>query len=196
MPVVECDPDEARQRLAAVGITIEPGNTSHEQWRATHGDATAVAYIDKIVVQGRSPYDLLAHLEEGPRRAYLYFDGASRGNPGPAAIGWVIVADGGIVAENGQQIGNATNNQAEYEALLAGLEAAVGMGIEELIVQGDSELIIKQVRGEYETRNPELRERRIRVNELLDELEAWELNHVPRGVNDRADKLANEALDG
>ena len=196
MPVIECDPDAARDRLHEAGISTEPGNTDHEQWRVTHGDATAVAYENKVVVQGRSPTDIMAHLTDGPRRAYLYFDGASRGNPGPSGIGWVIVANGGIVAENGKTIGEATNNQAEYEALIAGLEAALAAGIDELVIQGDSELIIKQVTGEYETRNPELRERRVTVHELLHQFDDWELRHVPRSVNDRADDLANEALDG
>lgn len=196
MPVLECDPDAARDRLHAAGISTEPGNTDHEQWRVTHGEATAVAYEDKVVVQGRSPSDILLHLTDTPQRAYLYFDGASRGNPGPSSIGWVIVADGGIIAEDGQTIGKATNNQAEYEALIAGLEAALAAGIDELVIQGDSELIIKQVSGEYETRNPELRERRVTVHELLTQFDDWDLRHVPRSVNERADELANEALDG
>lgn len=196
MPVLECDPEAARDRLHEAGIRTESGNTDHELWRASHGDATAVAYEDKVVVQGRSPHDILTHLSDGPRRAYVYFDGASRGNPGPAAIGWVIVADGGIVAEDGRTIGRATNNQAEYAALIAALEAAAAAGVDDVTVQGDSELIVKQVRGEYEARNPELRERRVTVRELLEQFENWELRHVPRAVNDRADALANEALDG
>lgn len=196
MPVVECDPDDARQRLVDAGVVIDPGNTEHERWRATHGDATAVAYEDKVVVQGKRPHDVVALLSDGPQRAYLYFDGASRGNPGPAAIGWVIVADGGIIAENGETIGQATNNQAEYEALIAALEAARAYGIDDIVVHGDSELVVKQVRGEYDTKNLELKERRVRVREILRGFEDWEITHVPREVNDRADELANEALDG
>ncbi len=196
MPVIECDPADARRRLATAGIETEPGNTEHERWRATTGDATAVAYDEKVVVQGRAPHEILVHLTDTPTRAHVYFDGASRGNPGASAIGWVIVANGGIVAENGRTIGSATNNQAEYEALIAGLTAALEAGIEEIVVQGDSELVVKQVRGEYETRNPELRERRVTVHELLDQFDSWDLRHVPRSVNDRADRLANEALDG
>lgn len=196
MPVIECDPDDARRRLADAGVEIEPGNTEHERWRATRGEATAVAYANKVVVQGRSPHELATLLSDGPRRAHVYFDGASRGNPGPAAIGWVIVANGGIVAEEGKTIGRATNNQAEYEALIAALEAAVAYGIVDVVVQGDSELVVKQVRGEYDTKNPALRERRVTVRELLERFDDWEISHVPRGVNDRADELANEALDG
>lgn len=196
MPVVKCDPTEARKRLEEAGVKIQDGNTEHELWRARHRNATAVAYDGKIVIQGKSPVDIQSHLEAGPEQAYLYFDGASRGNPGEAAVGWVLVGDGGIIAEDGQTIGKATNNQAEYDALLAGLEAAAAFGVETLTVHGDSELIIKQLTGEYQTRNPELKKRRVEVHELLQQFASWELSHVPREINDRADRLANEALDG
>lgn len=196
MPVIECDPTDARKRLEQAGIRIQDGNTDHERWRAEHGDATAVAYDEKIVIQGKSPIDIQSYLEDGPAHAYLYFDGASRGNPGESAIGWVLVGDGGILAEDGQKIGRATNNQAEYEALIAGLEAARKFGVQSLTIHGDSELIIKQLSGEYQTRNPALKERRVKARELLTEFDRWELSHVPREVNDRADGLANEALDG
>ncbi|AEH35426.1 ribonuclease HI [Halopiger xanaduensis] len=195
MPVIECDVDAARDRLEAAGVTVEPGNTDHERWRASRGSATAVAYDDKVVVQGGNPQDIEAILREEGGRAHVYFDGGSRGNPGPAGIGWVIVTGDGIVAEAGERIGRATNNQAEYEALIAALEAARDYGFDEVHVRGDSELIVKQVRGEYDTNNPELRERRVTVHELLGSFDEWTLEHVPREVNDRADGLANEALD-
>ncbi|WP_265111950.1 ribonuclease HI [Halosolutus halophilus] len=195
MPVIECDVDAARDRLEEAGVTVEPGNTDHERWRASRGDATAVAYDDKVVIQGGTPRDLEALLREGGGRAHVYFDGAARGNPGPAAIGWVIVTGDGIVAEGSERIGRATNNQAEYEALVAALEAARDYGYDEVHLRGDSELIVKQVRGEYDTNNPELREKRVTVRELLAAFDEWTLEHVPREVNDRADKLANEALD-
>ncbi len=195
MPVIECDVETARERLEAANVAVESGNTDHERWRASRGDATAVAYDDKVVIQGADPRDLEALLREGGGRAHVYFDGGSRGNPGPAAIGWVIVTGDGIVAEDGEPIGTATNNQAEYEALIAGLEAASDYGYDEVHVRGDSELIVKQVRGEYDTNNPELREKRVTVHELLREFDEWTLEYVPREVNDRADGLVNEALD-
>ncbi|GAB3674312.1 ribonuclease HI [Halopiger thermotolerans] len=195
MPVIECDVDAARDRLEAAGVTVEPGNTEHERWRASRGSATAVAYDDKVVVQGGNPREIEAILREGGGRAHVYFDGASRGNPGPAAIGWVIVSGDGIVGENGERIGTTTNNRAEYEALIAALEAARDYGFDEVHVRGDSELIVKQVRGEYDTNNPELREKRVTVHELLSNFDEWTLEYVPREVNDRADGLANEALD-
>jgi len=195
VPVLNCDPDEARERLAAAGVAVTAGNTDHERWRAERGDAVAVAYDDSVVVQGGRPADLTALLADGGGRAHCYFDGAARGNPGPAAVGWVVVTDGGIVAEGGETVGRATNNQAEYAALERVLEVAADHGFDAVHVRGDSELVVEQVRGAYDTNDPELRERRVRVRELLDRFDDWTLDHVPREVNDRADELANEALD-
>ena len=195
MPVIECDVDAARERLEDAGVAVEAGNTDHERWRASRGDATAVAYDDKVVIQGGTPRELEAVLREEGGRAHVHFDGAARGNPGPAAIGWVIVTGDGIVAEGSERIGRATNNQAEYEALIAALEAARDYGYDEVHLRGDSELVVKQVRGEYNTNNPELREKRVTVHELLSQFDEWTLEHVPRAVNEHADELANEALD-
>src|SRR6056297_3361487 len=149
MPSVACDPEKARRRLEAAGVDVEPGNTEYERWRASHGGAVAVAYDDKVVVQGAIPVDLLAHLRGGGGRAHVYFDGACRGNPGPASVGYVVVSGDGIVAEGGHRIGRTTNNQAEYAALVAALEAAADAGFDEVEIRGDSQLIVKQVRGEW-----------------------------------------------
>ena len=195
MPVIECDVAEAREQLADAGVDVQDGNTDHERWRATHGGATAVAYDDKVVVQGESPEAIEALLREEGGRAHVYFDGACRGNPGPAAVGWVIVTDGGIVTEGGERIGRATNNQAEYEALTKALEVARDFGFDTVEVRGDSELIVKQVRGEYDANDPQLREHRVTVRELLARFDDWTLAHVPREINERADQLANDALD-
>ncbi|WP_224337225.1 ribonuclease HI [Haloprofundus halobius] len=195
MPTIECDADVARERLEAAGVDVSPGNTDHERWRASRGDAVAVAYDSKIVVQGASPSDLALLLQEGGGRGHVYFDGASRGNPGPAAIGWAIVTSDGIVAEGSERIGETTNNRAEYDALVRALEAALDYGLSEADVRGDSQLVVKQVRGEWKTNDPGLRERRVKANELLTEFDRWTLEHVPREINERADNLANEALD-
>jgi len=201
MPVIECDVSAARAALEAAGATIEAGNTEYERWRARRGEATAVAYDGNVVVQGSNPQDIEAvlrrELEGGPgnERAHVYFDGAARGNPGPAGIGWVIVTADGIAAEGNDRIGRATNNRAEYDALIRALEAARDYGFESVEVRGDSELIVKQVRGEYDTNDPDLRERRVTVRALLDPFEDWTIQHVPREANERADTLANEALD-
>lgn len=196
MPTIECDVAAARERLADAGADVEDGNTPHEQWRAALGDATAVAYEDKVVVQGKNPSDITSVLD-GDRggRVHAYFDGASRGNPGPAAVGWVLVSGDGIVDEGGETIGRATNNQAEYEALITALEMANKYGFDEVEAKGDSQLIVKQVKGAWKTNDPELREKRIQVRQLLEEFDSWSLTHVPREVNERADDLANEALD-
>lgn len=196
MPVVECDPTAARERLGAAGIETTAGNTDHERWRAEHAGGTAVAYDDKVVVQGATPERLAALLrpDEGGH-IYVYFDGAARGNPGPAAIGWVLVSTEGIVTDGGEAIGEATNNRAEYEALIRALEVARDRGFDTVDVRGDSELIVRQVRGEYETKDPDLRECRVRVRELLTAFSEWSITHVPREANERADELANEALD-
>ncbi|WP_226007151.1 ribonuclease HI [Natrinema salinisoli] len=195
MPVIECDVEAARERLEEAGVAVDSGNTDHERWRASRGGASAVAYDDKVVIQGSDPRDIEALLREGGGRAHVYFDGGSRGNPGPAAIGWVVVTGDGIVAEGGETIGTATNNQAEYEALITALEAARDYDYDEVHARGDSELIVKQVRGEYDTNNPELREKRVTVHELLRAFDEWTLEHVPREANERADELVNEALD-
>lgn len=196
MPVVECDPDRARERLVDAGVSVAEGNTDHERWRAEHEGATAVAYDDTVVVQGASPARLVGLLRAGGGRAHLYFDGAARGNPGPAAIGYVVVStEGGVVAEAGERIGRATNNQAEYDALVRALEVAHDHGFEEVRCRGDSELVVRQVRGEYDVNDPDLRERRVRVLELLDSFDEWAIDHVPRDINARADDLANDALD-
>ena len=195
MPTIECDPDLAADRLREAGLNIEPGNTPHEEWRAERDGAVAVAYDDKVVVQGSNPSRLTMLLNEGGGRAHVYFDGASRGNPGPAAVGWVIVTSDGIVADGNDRIGETTNNDAEYQALIRALEAGRDYGLDEVDLRGDSQLIVKQVRGEWDANEPTLRERRVRVRELLTEFDRWSLEHVPREINSHADELANEALD-
>jgi len=193
--VVECDVEAARECLRESGADIEPGNTEHERWRAERGGATAVAYDGQVVVQGERPQDIEAVLRGNGGRVHAHFDGASRGNPGPAAVGWVLVSGDGVVAEGSERIGTATNNQAEYEALLRVLEVAADYGFDEVQVRGDSQLVVKQVTGAWDANDPTLREKRVSARELLERFESWDLTHVPREVNGRADELANEALD-
>ncbi|GAA0456207.1 ribonuclease HI family protein [Halococcus dombrowskii] len=195
MPVIECDVDQARERLESAGVAIEPGNTDHERWRAVDAEATAVAYDGKVVIQGATPARLEGLLREDGGRAHCYFDGASRGNPGPAAIGWVIVDSSGIVAEGGERIGETTNNRAEYDALTRVLERAVDYGFDTVELRGDSQLVVEQVKGAWQTNDPALRERRVRVRELLERFDDWSIEHVPREANERADARANEAFD-
>jgi ribonuclease HI len=195
MPVLSCDVEQARERLEAAGAEITPGKTEHERYHADLGDAHAVAYEDSLVVQGKRPVDITSVLESGSGRVHLYFDGACRGNPGPSAVGYVLIDEDGIVAEGGETIGRATNNQAEYRALLRGLEVAATHGYDAVEIRGDSELIVKQVRGAWDTNDPTLRELRVEVHELLTGFDEYSITHVPRETNERADELANEALD-
>lgn len=195
MPVIECDTAAARERLVNAGVDVQSGNTAHERWRATHNDAIAVAYEGKVTVQGQAPEELLALLREEGGRAHVYFDGASRGNPGPAAVGWVIVTGEGIVSEGGKRIDETTNNRAEYEALIQALSVAADHGFDTVELRGDSELVVKQVNGAWNVNEPNLRERRVQARSLLEQFDKWTLTHVPREINERADNLANEALD-
>jgi ribonuclease HI len=129
-------------------------------------------------------------------KAKLSTDGGARGNPGPAAYGYVLEADDGTVLDaRGETIGVATNNVAEYRALIAGLEKAVDLGIDELEVVSDSELLVKQMQGEYRVKNEALRELNEEANFLERKLGRVRYKAVRREHNELADKLVNEALD-
>jgi ribonuclease HI len=129
-------------------------------------------------------------------KAKLYTDGGSRGNPGPAAYGYVLEAEDGTVFDaRGEAIGVATNNVAEYRALVEGLRAAVGAGVEDLEVVSDSELLVKQMRGEYKIKNAALRELSLEATRLGREVGAVRYRAVRREQNELADRLVNEALD-
>jgi ribonuclease H / adenosylcobalamin/alpha-ribazole phosphatase len=129
-------------------------------------------------------------------KATLWTDGGARGNPGPAAFAYVLEAeDGTVLAAHGEAIGVATNNVAEYRALLAGLEKAVEVGVSALEVVSDSELMVKQMRGEYKVKNEALRELSVRAGRLARELGSVRYTAVRREHNVLADRLVNEALD-
>jgi ribonuclease HI len=129
-------------------------------------------------------------------KARLSTDGGSRGNPGPAAYGYVLETDDGTVLDaRGETIGVATNNVAEYRALLAGLVAAIDRGVDELEVVSDSELLVKQMRGEYKVKNDALRELVEDAHALARRLARISYTAVRREHNELADRLVNEALD-
>jgi ribonuclease HI len=129
-------------------------------------------------------------------KARLSTDGGARGNPGPAALGYVLEADDGtVLSAHGEAIGVATNNVAEYRALLAGLACAVELGIDELEVVSDSELLVKQMRGEYRVKNTALRELSIEAARLAGQIGRVTYTAVRREHNELADRLVNEALD-
>jgi ribonuclease HI len=126
----------------------------------------------------------------------IHADGASRGNPGPAAAGVVIsTPDGGPVEEMARYLGHATNNVAEYQALILGLGVARRLGAREVRVRMDSELVVRQVCGRYRVRNPALKLLHQEVEELVRGLRRFTIEHVPREKNREADRLANQALD-
>jgi ribonuclease HI len=126
----------------------------------------------------------------------LEFDGGSRGNPGPAGIGVVLrAADGTPIVTLGRYIGRATNNVAEYRALITGIEQALKLGASRLYIRGDSELIIRQVKGQYRVKSPELRPLYEEAMALLRKLAEVKIDHNLRHRNELADRLANLAMD-
>ena len=129
-------------------------------------------------------------------KAKLFTDGGSRGNPGPAAYAFVLEAEDGTVLDaRGEAIGVATNNVAEYAALVAGLERAVEVGVDELEVVSDSELLVKQMRGEYRVKNRALQDLFLDASRLARRIQRVTYTAVRREHNELADSLVNEALD-
>src|ERR1700749_4591658 len=127
----------------------------------------------------------------------LQFDGGSRGNPGPAGIGVVVrAADGTPLVTLGRFIGRATNNVAEYRALITAMEEAKELGAKKILIRGDSELIIKQMRGEYRVKHPDMRVLYDEAQQLLRGFSQHKFEHNLRHKNELADKLANLAMDG
>src|SRR5882757_7340660 len=116
-------------------------------------------------------------------------DGGARGNPGPAAIGVVLSADGEVLEEVAERIGRATNNVAEYRALLRGIEMAAARGADELDLIGDSELVVRQVEGRYKVKDATLRQLHAEVKRALQPFEEWTIRHVRREGNAEADRL-------
>ncbi len=129
-------------------------------------------------------------------RATLFADGGSRGNPGPAASGAVLIAeDGTILREVGEFLGVATNNVAEWKALLSGLSAALELGVDDLTVRLDSELVVRQLTGVYRVKAPDLIPLHARAKRLLRKFGTVDVGHVRRKHNAAADALVNRVLD-
>ncbi len=131
-----------------------------------------------------------------PVKVVVHVDGGARGNPGPAAIGVVVAdADGALLEQHGERIGEATNNVAEYRALLRGLELARAHGAAEVEVIGDSELVAKQVTGQYKVKHAGLKPLHAEALRALGDFASWRVRTVPRAQNAAADALVNAALD-
>jgi len=143
-------------------------------------------------VKSSRPHSTIEFMDQ---RIIVNFDGGSRGNPGAAGTGVVLAAeDGTPLITVGRYIGRATNNVAEYAALIDALRQAKALGARKLTVRGDSELIIKQMRGQYRVKNPALRELHEQAATLADEFEDVRFEHSPRHRNSLADRLANLAM--
>ena len=130
------------------------------------------------------------------KKAVIFVDGASRGNPGPAAIGVTIKDERGeLITFISRRIGKATNNQAEYRAIIAALEEAVRLDVKQVDIKMDSELVVKQINGEYRVKKATLKPLYQQVKQLQGLLRGFTVTHIPRQRNFEADKLANKALD-
>ncbi len=164
--------------------------TTHSAGGVTEKDKQLADRIDKI-------YDSMNDSETSDlKAAKLFTDGGARGNPGPSAIAFVICKmDDTVVKTDGDYIGETTNNQAEYRALEAGLKEAGKMGVKELQVLMDSELVVKQVLGQYKVKNADLLPIYKNVKALADEFQKITFNHVPRALNKLADAEVNRILD-
>jgi ribonuclease HI len=126
---------------------------------------------------------------------YLRTDGGSRGNPGPAGAGFILERDGELMCEGGRFLGAQTNNVAEYEALIWGLENASALGVEQLTVCADSELLVHQLNGRYRVKNEGLKPLYKRATDLIKTFQRVKITHVRREANVEADRMANLAMD-
>jgi ribonuclease HI len=131
------------------------------------------------------------------KNVVIFTDGAARGNPGPAAIGVVIQDEAGnTLAQISRRLGATTNNQAEYQAIISGLEKAISLGAKNVTIKSDSELVVNQINGRYKIKNTALRPLYQKVVRLAGSLESLSVSYIPREQNSEADALANKALDG
>lgn len=160
-----------------------PDAAGNGQQTELRGDPQAVAAVADNHAGGSLPVQ-------------LWFDGGSRGNPGPAAAAWVLLdADGGEVDRSGHYLGSATNNVAEYNGLVEGLRRAIELGARDLQVFSDSELVVKQLNGQYRVRHADMKLLYEQARTLLGQLASWQVQHVRRADNAIADALVNETLD-
>ena len=170
---------------------IFPGQAAGEIRRIASGKATTDGSVPAAV-----PVQVPMNGPMATGRCRLFTDGASRGNPGQAGAGAVLMGpDGGELAARAVYLGTCTNNVAEYQALLIGLDTALQLGCIDLEIALDSELIVRQIQGRYKVKNETLLELFHQVRERLARLGKWSVVHVPRAQNARADQLANRGID-
>lgn len=172
-----------------------------EQWLLKARDVARDAERDFALVNigGFSASDTVPTSSDAGvslQKAQLYADGGSRGNPGPSASGFVILdMENNVVKEEGVYVGVTTNNQAEYKALIFGLQAALAMGVSEIDIRMDSLLVVNQVQGVWKIKNAELMPLREEIVNLLTQFQNYSLSHVPRALNKLADAMVNQCLD-
>jgi ribonuclease HI len=130
-----------------------------------------------------------------PKKLTLFCDGASRGNPGPGAYGFVLMEGEKVVSEKGGKLGSVTNNFAEYQGLLQGLAEAITLAATHITVKSDSELLVRQLNGQYQVKAPNLIPLFEKAQGLLKKFSSVSIEHIPREMNEHADRLCNAALD-
>jgi len=134
-------------------------------------------------------------MDKPSKRLTIYVDGASRGNPGPAAVGVVMKDEKGVTTlKLSYSIGRATNNQAEYTALITSLQEARKLGADQVYINTDSQLMAEQINGHYKVRNAHIKPLFEKAMQLLTAFQYYAIDHIPRDLNSEADALANEAL--
>jgi ribonuclease HI len=140
--------------------------------------------------------DIISIMSESEKPWVVMFDGAARGNPGQAGCGAAICDENGaVVKELSRYLGHTTNNVAEYEALLMGLEALLQLGRKKIVVQSDSELLVRQLNGQYRVKDEKLKVLFQRAMTLLRQFDSYRIPHVRREMNKLADRLANQGID-
>ncbi len=130
------------------------------------------------------------------RSLTLFCDGASRGNPGPGSYGFVIYENGILISKEGRALGSVTNNVAEYAGLIQGLVKCIALEATQLTVKSDSQVLVRQLNGQYKVKAPHLQELVREAKELLKNFNSVQILHIPREENKEADRVANAALDG
>ena len=186
----------AREEPLTGTVRAFPGLTREDVGRLLESAAERLAPATPKPVPAPPPAEEPAGHAETPARMRLFSDGAARGNPGPAGAGAVLMdAEGRVVARLGKFLGIQTNNYAEYMGLLLGLKHARSLGVRELEVLADSELLIRQLQGRYQVKSPTLRPLYEEAAGLLKEFPRVKLVHVPREKNKAADEMSNRAID-
>ena len=180
----------------ALCLILEEAAASMEAAGQPRADTTPAAAPAQPAEAPAPAGDLFGMHIGSHTRLRMYTDGASRGNPGEAGIGVLIEDESGRpVKRLARYLGKATNNIAEYTALIDGLKAAAALGAEDVSVMADSELMVKQMNGLYQVKNPELKEKHTEARRLVKNFSRFTIKYIPREQNRAADALANEAID-